>query len=72
MLVTDGNRWKPFMVRCEIIALLEKALAGSTIRSSDEAREEAKKETQVSVELDEEGVVIKLIPLVVSKHLHLN
>ena len=61
-----GDRWESVdtihaAAGVKIIAQgLEKALAGSTIRlASDEARDEAKKETQVSVELDEEGVVIK-------------
>ena len=61
-----GDRWESVdtihaAAGVKIIAQgLEKALAGTTIRlSSDEAWEEARKETQVSVELDEEGIVIK-------------
>ncbi|MBL6881911.1 MAG: translation initiation factor IF-2 [Candidatus Poseidoniaceae archaeon] len=61
-----GDRWESVdtidaAAGVKIIAQgLEKALAGTTIRlSSEEAWEEARKETQVSVELDEEGIVIK-------------
>ena len=61
-----GDRWESVdtihaAAGGKIIAQgLEKALAGTTIRlSSEEAWEEARKETQVSVELDEEGIVIK-------------
>ncbi len=61
-----GDRWESVdtihaAAGVKIIAQgLEKSLAGTTIRlSSEEAWEEARKETQVSVELDEEGIVIK-------------
>jgi len=61
-----GDRWESVdtihaAAGVKIIAQgLEKALAGTTIRlSSEEAWGEARKETQVSVELDEEGIVIK-------------
>lgn len=61
-----GDRWESVdtidaAAGVKIIAQgLEKVLAGTTIRlSSEEAWEEARKETQVSVELDEEGIVIK-------------
>jgi len=61
-----GDRWESVdtihaAAGVKIIAQgLEKALAGTTIRlSSEEAWDEARKETQVSVELDEEGIVIK-------------
>ncbi|MGB1955551.1 MAG: translation initiation factor IF-2 [Candidatus Poseidoniaceae archaeon] len=61
-----GDRWESVdtihaAAGVKIIAQgLEKALAGTTIRlSSEEAWQEARKETQVSVELDEEGIVIK-------------
>lgn len=61
-----GDRWESVdtihaAAGVKIIAQgLEKALAGTTIRlSSEEAWNEARKETQVSVELDEEGIVIK-------------